>query len=114
MDTNVQALKNLYVALGGELTDTYDNIANGVAVSDYAVIPDVINAIAQKVPSGGSGSALPAVTAEDNGKLLTVVEGTWNKAAATKELPAVTVDDAGKVLKVNAEGTWDKGTDLVE
>lgn len=113
MDTNVQALKNLYVALGGELTDTYAEIANGIPVSDYVVTPDVINAIAQKVPSG-SGSALPAVTTDDNGKLLTVVEGAWSKADATKELPVVTTDDAGKVLKVNAEGAWDKGTDLIE
>jgi hypothetical protein len=111
--TTIQALQGLYVALGGELTDTYEDIANGIPVSDYKVIPDMINAIAQKVPTGGSGSALPAVTADDNGKLLTVVEGAWDKADAPTELPAVTADDNGKVLKV-VEGAWDKGTDLVE
>lgn len=47
MDTTVIALQNLYVALGGELTDTYDDICDGAPVSDYVIIPDVINAIAQ-------------------------------------------------------------------
>ena len=31
---------------------------------------------------GGDSSALPAVTAADNGKVLTVVEGAWDKADA--------------------------------
>ena len=47
MNTTIEALQALYVALGGDLTDTYEDIANGVAVSEYAVIPDVINAIAE-------------------------------------------------------------------
>lgn len=109
--TTVEALKGLYVALGGQLTDTYSTIAGGVAVSDYVLIPDCIQAITQKVPTG-SGASLPTVSAADNGKLLTVVEGAWAKADATKELPAVTADDNGKVLKV-VEGAWDKGTDNI-
>ena len=111
MITTVEALKGLYVALGGELTDTYDSIANGIAVSDYVLIPDVIQAITQKVPSG-SGASLPAVTAADNGDVLTVVDGAWAKAAVTKELPAVTAEDNGSVLKV-VDGAWDKGTDNI-
>lgn len=47
MDTTVIALKNLYVAMGGELTDSYDDICNGAVVSNYVLIPDMINAIAQ-------------------------------------------------------------------
>lgn len=47
MDTTVNALKALYVALGGALTDTYSDINGGSAVSEYSVIPDVINAIAE-------------------------------------------------------------------
>ena len=39
----VEALKNVYVALGGSLTDTYDN----VAVGDMVLLPDIINAIAE-------------------------------------------------------------------
>lgn len=82
MIITVEALKELYTSLGGELTDTYDSIANGIPVSDYNVIPDVIQALAQKT-GGGSGSSLPAVTSDDNGKLLTVVEGAWDKAEAS-------------------------------
>lgn len=76
MDTTVKALQNLYVALGGSLTDTYDNIAGGVAVSDYVTIPDMINAIASHVGSGGAAE-LPVVSAEDDGKVLKVVDGAW-------------------------------------
>lgn len=73
MNTTVEALKGLYVALGGQLTDTYDSIAGGIAVSDYGLIPDCIKAITQVV----TGAELPAVTAEDNGKVLKVVDGEW-------------------------------------
>lgn len=77
MGANVQALKNLYVALGGDLTDTYSSIADGIAVSDYNLTCDVINAIAEiAVPA-----ELPKVTSTDNGKVLTVVEGEWDAAA---------------------------------
>lgn len=47
MTTTIKALQNLYVAMGGDLTDTYDGISNGAPVSDYVVIPDMINAIAE-------------------------------------------------------------------
>lgn len=66
----VEALKALYVALGGSA----DTVANMV------IIPDVIAAIATLVSEGLPGS-LPAVTADDNGDVLTVVEGEWTAAA---------------------------------
>lgn len=47
MDNTIQALQNLYVALGGELTDTYETIADGETVANLVTIPDMINAIAQ-------------------------------------------------------------------
>lgn len=42
----IEALKALYVSLGGALTDIYENIAGGIAVSNYVIIPDIIAAIA--------------------------------------------------------------------
>lgn len=88
MDNNMIALQNLYVAFGGSLTDTYENIADGAPVSDYTIKPDIIDAIAQK-----ASTLLAAITAA--------------------ELPAVTSDDNGKVLKV-VDGAWALGTDLTE
>lgn len=64
--TTVDALKALYVALGGTASD----------VADLTVIPDVINAIAGLI-TDGTTKELPAVTAEDNGKVLKVVDGEW-------------------------------------
>ena len=55
MNTTVQALQDLYVKLGGSLTDTYAGIANGAAVGDYVTIPDMIEAVTQKAGSGGGG-----------------------------------------------------------
>ena len=43
----IQSLKELYVKLGGSLTDTYSGIAGGIPVSDYTVIPDMIEAISE-------------------------------------------------------------------
>ena len=47
MDNTIVALQNLYVALGGDLTDTYETIADGATVANLVTIPDMINAIAQ-------------------------------------------------------------------
>lgn len=51
MTTTVDALKALYISEGGELTDTYEDISNGVTVGDMVTIPDVINAIAKVIAS---------------------------------------------------------------
>lgn len=66
MDNTLDALRNLYVALGGDADD----------VADLVIIPDLINAIATHVASGGAAE-LPAVTAADNGKVLKVADGKW-------------------------------------
>lgn len=57
-----------------------------------------------------SGSDLPYVTVDDDGKILKVINGEWNKGDETKELPNVTQQDDGKVLKV-INGDWGVGTD---
>lgn len=74
MNTTVQALQALYVNLGGSLTDTYDDIAGGATVADYATIPDMVDALTEVAP-------LPSVTSDDNGDVLKVVNGEWEKAA---------------------------------
>lgn len=65
MGDNVNALKALYVALGGS-ADTVKNVA---------LISDMIRAIATLV--GTTGGMLPAVTATNNGKVLKVADGAW-------------------------------------
>lgn len=69
MDTTVQALQTLYAALGGTPAD----------VANINTIPDMINAIAAHVSSGGAAE-LPAVSTTNNGQVLTVVSGQWAAA----------------------------------
>lgn len=66
---NLTALKNLYVALGGDSDD----------VAGMTLLCDVINKIATLVSS--TGGMLPAVTTTNNGKILKVVSGKWELAA---------------------------------
>ena len=101
---NVEALKALYVAFGGKLTDTYDDIAGGVAVKNYVLISDVIYALAE-IAETVMAKVLPTVSGANNGKVLTVVEGAWAAADAPKELPTVDQSNNGDVLTV-ADGVW--------
>lgn len=48
---------------------------------------------------------LPAVTSDDNGKILGVSNGAWAVMDTPVELPTVSSTDNGKVLGV-VEGTW--------
>lgn len=73
MTTTVDALKAVYTALGGDMADTYDDIASGATVGNYSVIPDVVNAIAKIA----TPSELPKVSATDNGSVLKVIDGAW-------------------------------------
>lgn len=72
MDSTVKALKNLYVALGGDADD----------VANISRIPDMIEAVAT-VAEAATAKELPDVTTSNNGQVLTVVEGAW--AAKTPE-----------------------------
>lgn len=68
--TTVEALKALYVALGG----------SAATVKDMVVIPDVVQAITALVTAGLPGD-LPAVSDTDAGKVLTVsAAGKWEAA----------------------------------
>ena len=67
--TNVEALKNLYVALGGN--------ANSFTAKTN---DEAINLIAQIAPTA-IAAELPKVSSTDNGMVLTVVSGKWAKAA---------------------------------
>ena len=62
---NVEALKALYVALGGAEAD----------VENLTLNAEVIAAIATL--AAASGGVLPEVTDADDGKVLTVVDGKW-------------------------------------
>lgn len=66
MLNTIDALKALYVALGGDADD----------VADLTIIPELIAAIATQVEIA-TAKELPTVSATDNGKVLKVVDGEW-------------------------------------
>lgn len=66
MTTTVDALKTLYVALGGSADD----------VKNISLIPDMITAIAT-VAATATAPELPAVTSANNGSVLKVADGKW-------------------------------------
>ena len=92
-NTTVDALKDVYTELGG----------SAATVASMQTDAEVIEALSALV---GSTIELPAVTAEDDGDVLTVVNGAWSKAEASGGLPEVTSADEGDVLTVNSSGEW--------
>ena len=91
--TTVEALKDVYRELGG----------NVAGIANLHTDAEVIEALSALV---GSTIELPAVTAEDDGDVLTVVNGAWSKAEPSGGLPEVTSADEGDVLTVNSSGEW--------
>ena len=103
-----QALKDLYLGLGGDPSALTDNST----VSDY--IEDLESAI-----KGAASGELPEVTADDIGDVLAVVSdgasgAEWGKGEIPSELPSVTSEDIGDVLTVVSDGEsgaeWAKGS----
>lgn len=97
MINTIEALRGLYVALGGDLTD----------VANITTIPGMLFAISEV--AAAAASELPAVKGTDDGKVLTVVSGKWAKADLPTELPAVSGADDGNVLTV-VSGAWAKAS----
>lgn len=59
--------------------------------------------VKEAIDNAGGGGSLPIVTSDDNGDVLTVVEGAWAKADAPSGLPAAGTD--GNVLTADS-GEW--------
>lgn len=53
--TTIKSLQGMYVKLGGSLTDTYSDIADGTPVGQLTTIPEMIQACTKKATSGGGG-----------------------------------------------------------
>lgn len=98
MGTNLEELRAIYKALGG-------NEADVAGLTNNAAVLAKIALQAATVATAATTAELPTVSAADDGDILTVVSGKWAKADAPKELPTVTADDNGRVLTV-VEGAW--------
>lgn len=74
MDTNVEALKKLYVALGGTAAD----VANVTLISEMIV---AISVVAADLVTAATTKELPEVSSANNGQVLTVDDGKWGAKA---------------------------------
>jgi len=88
--TNVKSLLEMYVKMGGSLTDTYSDIAGGVPVGQYSTISDAILACSKKYSAGGGGGAEKFVVT------LTRENDTWTADKTIAEI--VAADEAGKIV----------------
>lgn len=77
--TTIQALRAIYVALGGTGTEIPDNMEIPAALAKTAIV-------AAAVKTAADAKELPAVTAANNGAVLKVVDGKW--AIGTDEIQA--------------------------
>lgn len=73
--------------------------------TERKTILNLLARIAYAIEEGEQPSDLPDVTSDDNGDVLTVVEGEWAKADAPSGLPDVTASNNGQVLMV-VNGLW--------
>ena len=97
MNLTVDALKGIYVALGGSADD----------VKNVTLIPDMLEKIA--VYAEAAAAELPAVKAADNGKVLTVVSGKWSKADVVTTLDVTIAGDNSVTLPSGYNFTKIKG-----
>lgn len=109
-----QALKDLFLGLGGNPTALEDNSGvgdyiedlesaikgAGVSIDDTQASETTVYS-SSKVESLIPTDELPTVTSEDNGNVLTVVEGAWAKAAPS----------GGDCVVIQA--TYNSGNDLI-
>lgn len=106
--SNISALKNLYTSLGGSLTDSYDDIADGAKVSDYSQIADGISAVAKKATGGGNEPFIIPVTWDStNSVYVTTITQAELTAAIEKDKFNIFFDIAvnpigNRVLKVES------------
>lgn len=88
--TNVKSLLEMYVKMGGSLTDTYSDIAGGVPVGQYSTISDAVLACSKKYSAGGGGGAEKFVVT------LTQESDTWTADKTIAEI--VAADAAGQIV----------------
>lgn len=98
-----------------DITESLDKITNAIKATGGELPPvtsdddgKILKVVNGDWNKGAAPTELPEVSGTDNGKILTVTEGAWTKGDAPTELPAVSSTDNGKILKVT-EGVWAKG-----
>lgn len=94
----VESLKQLYVKMGGNLTDSYPEIASGIPVSDYVLIPDCISALNEVAGSGGGANVLTLYAQlDENEDLIAYKDEEMTQPFSTYEEAETAVKNAGAI-----------------
>lgn len=86
-----------------------------VSITPSSVLEDCLDDIADAIEDAGS-DVLPAVTEVDNGKILGVVNGGWDKTYAPSGVPEASYSNLFKVLSVTDanEYSWAPAVDVYD
>ena len=95
MASMVDILRDIVTTLGGTYSASDDTVSELLARIDAAY-----------KAGGGGGSSLPAVTSDDNGNILRVVNGEWNKAGYPLYKVPVTVTENDGVYSASTDASY--------
>jgi len=101
--------------LGGNISDSFSAVSAMGGTVPSGATSDNLEAAIRSIPqSGGGGTSLPSVTSADNDKVLTVVNGAWDKASRDNIVWVDCLLDLSNMRVSNGSKTYQQCQELFE